>query len=239
MFAVIKNNKFLIFHYLLFKGQVIKFLFLINKNRRTYIDPTARIIGVKNIEIGDYTLISEDVWININHRVGKEKKLIIGKNCHIGKGNFISVGPKILIKDFCFTGLNCNILGCGHSYDNPFIPYKFSSLTDGKEIEIGVNCWLATSVIILEGVKIGHGSVIGTGTIVKEDIPPFSLVIGNPSKVIKRFDFKLNKWINISTWNIENENSIIEEDTYLELLNRNYHQMPISYITSGKRFGWV
>ena len=53
-------------------------------------------------------------------------------------------------------------------------------------LEIGVNCWIGAKVTILDGVSIGEGCVIAAGAVVKEDIPPHSLVAGVPARLIRR-----------------------------------------------------
>ena len=230
----------LIFYYTLLTGKLKRLITTKSKiGHNIYLDPTVRLIGIDNIEIGQNSLLSEGVWLNVNHRIEKEKKIIIGNNCHIGKSNYFSSGPLIILKDYCFTGIDCQFLGCGHKIDNPFIPYRFSGLSTGKKIEIGVNCWLTTSVTVMEGVKVGHGSIIGARSLVIEDIPPFSIAVGNPCKVIKRFNFKTNKWVKLSDWNDENELFILSESDYLDSLKNKFYKLPFSYQASGARFGWI
>ena len=55
-----------------------------------------------------------------------------------------------------------------------------------KPITIGNNCWIAANVTICGGVTIGEGSVIGAGSVVTKDIPPHSLAVGNPCRVIRK-----------------------------------------------------
>ena len=55
----------------------------------------------------------------------------------------------------------------------------------GHPIRIGDDCWIGGGVVILPGVTIGEGCTIGAGSVVTRDIPPFSVAVGNPCKVIK------------------------------------------------------
>jgi len=207
--------------------------------KNSYIDPSVQIIGWRNVMIGFNTAISEDSWLNFNFRDEKKKKIIIGNNCHIGRRNFFSSGPKIIIKDYGFTGLDCHFLGAGHNTDNPLIPYIKSGVSNGGVIEVGVNCWLATSVTLMQNVSIGCGSIVGARSMVFHDIPPFSIAIGNPCKVIKRYDFKNKKWIKIEEWSLELENLIPSEDEYLKLLIKDNKFIQPSLIPGSRRFGWI
>ena len=65
-------------------------------------------------------------------------------------------------------------------------PYRVSS----KPIVIEDDCWLGGGVIVLAGVTIGKGSVIGAGSIVTKDIPPYSVAVGNPCKVMRTIEDK-------------------------------------------------
>ncbi|MGD0340087.1 MAG: acyltransferase [Bacteroidales bacterium] len=207
--------------------------------KNTYIDPTVSILGWRNVLIGNNSVLSEDVWLNINHREEGIIRIKIGNNCHIGKRNFFSAGPLINLKDFCFTGIDCHFLGCGHHTESPMVPYIATGLTEGDIIEIGVNCWLTTSVTVMQGVKIGHGSVIGSRSVVLNNIPSFSIAVGNPCRVIKRYDFKNDKWIDVQDWSEELNSYIPAEIDYLKLLNEKNSDISLALISSSRRFGWI
>lgn len=205
----------------------------------SYVDPSVQVIGWKNVSIGRDSLVSEQTWLNVNYRDNSTPRIIIGNNCHIGRRNFFSSGPLIHIKDYGFTGLDCQFLGCGHNIETPLIPYLASGLSTGGVIEIGINCWLATSVTVLQNVRIGHGTIIGARSLVTHDIPPFSIAIGNPCKVIKRYDFKNNCWILVENWTEELEALLPTEEQYLVHLTVNNKKIQPSLIAGSSRFGWL
>lgn len=206
---------------------------------RSYIDPSVQILGWKNIRVGTESVISEGSWLNINYHNQPEWLISIGNNCHLGKRNFISCGPGVEIKDYCMTSVDCNILGCGHNIDTPMIPYNASGPSPGKKITIGVNCWLGASVTILEGVEIGCGSIIGAGSLVSKSIPPFSIAVGNPCVVIKRYDFLNKKWLATCDWKSDLEKYMPAESHYLMSLKEANPHVGRCLITSGNRFGWI
>ena len=57
--------------------------------------------------------------------------------------------------------------------------------------------WIGELAVILPGVRIGQGAVIGASTVVNRDIPPFTIVVGNPARVVKRFNFESENWESI------------------------------------------
>jgi acetyltransferase-like isoleucine patch superfamily enzyme len=57
--------------------------------------------------------------------------------------------------------------------------------------------WICANSSILAGVHIGEHVVVGAGSVVTKDIPPFSVVVGNPAKIIKKYDFQVKKWITV------------------------------------------
>lgn len=93
----------------------------------------------------------------------------------------ITVGDRTLI------GPNCSFYSATHPLD-----YRIRNGTRGPEagapITIGEDCWLGGNVTILPGVTIGKGSVVGAGSVVTKDVPPESVVVGNPARVIKKID---------------------------------------------------
>lgn len=114
-----------------------------------------------------------------------------GKNC-VTNFNFtcLDVCP-VHIGDNVLIGPNTTLATPMH----PLVPEErnvrqredgsFYNLEYAKPITIEKNCWLASNVTVCGGVTIGEGSVIGAGSVVTRDIPPHSLVAGNPCKVIR------------------------------------------------------
>ena len=207
--------------------------------KNSYVDPSVQIVGWKNVSIGSNTIISEETWLNVNHRDDSTKRIVIGNNCLIGRRNFFTSGPLIQVKDYGFIGLDCQLLGCGHTIESPLTPYMASGLNAGGVIEIGVNCWLATSVTVLQNVRIGCGTIVGARSVVVNDLPPFSIAVGNPCKVIKRFDFKSNKWVRIEDWTEELEKLLPSEEEYLRRLVASHEELPLALIPGSRRFGWL
>ena len=67
---------------------------------------------------------------------------------------------------------------------------SFYNLEYAKPITIKDNCWLASNVVVCGGVTIGEGGVVGAGSVVTRDIPPYSLAVGNPCRVIRKITEK-------------------------------------------------
>jgi len=91
------------------------------------------------------------------------------------------------------VNIGCN---CSFSFRNMIITsthdlYDFSVVI-GKPVTIGDNVWITSNVTILPGVTIGSNSVIGAGSVVTKDIPSGVFAAGNPCKVIKKINFKIN-----------------------------------------------
>lgn len=103
--------------------------------------------------------------------------------CEIALHDHIVIGRCVVIND------GAVLLTASHSISNPKWNLK------KKPITIGDYAWLATNTIILPGVRIGRGAVIGAGSIVRDDVPDYAVVIGNPAIVQ---DVKRTKMLNYS-----------------------------------------
>ena len=149
----------------------------------TYIKPT--LIGIKNIQVGEYTYYDgQNFTSRVTHHydfIGD--KLIIGKFCQIGKN-----------VEFIMNGAN-HQMNSVSTY--PFYifkgweqePPKKEDLPYKGDTVIGNDVWIGQNVTFLPGVHVGDGCIIGANAVVASDIPPYSVVVGNPAKVLrKRFD---------------------------------------------------
>ncbi len=112
-----------------------------------------------------------------------------GKHIEVGDNFFANFGCTILdvakveIGDNVFFAPNVSIYTAGH----PLHPESRNSMYEyGVSVKIGNDCWLGGNVVVVPGVTIGDGCVIGAGSVVAKDIPPYSLAVGNPCRVIRK-----------------------------------------------------
>lgn len=121
------------------------------------------------------------------------KNVIIGDYCHIVGRNNLKIGDNVLIASRVYIsdtshGSYNETLG-----DDPnTIPNERKLVY--KEIEIGNNVWIGENVCILPGVKIGDGCVVGANTVVTKSFDNNSIIVGNPGRVIKKYDDTSYGW---------------------------------------------
>ncbi len=116
---------------------------------------------------------------------GNGSKISVGYKVSIGK-NFCSHNRIITMKDHIMMGEDVLFQGGGHSYDNPDELIGASSNYPDSPLEIETDVWIGARAIVLPGCKrIGAHSIIGAGAVVTKDVPDYSIVGGNPAKVIR------------------------------------------------------
>ncbi len=180
--------------------------------RALYIEAGVELLGANYIEIGDEVAILRDVRLNavtphskirLGCGVSLERGVdIIAGNCHIEIGELTSLGPytciagsgDIKIGKGCLISSHVGIYSNNHNFADP-TRYICAQGITSEGIVIEDDCWLGTGVKVLDGVTIGRGSVIGAGAVVTKDIPPYSVAVGVPAKVMahrdeKRFAFE-------------------------------------------------
>lgn len=121
----------------------------------------------------------------------------INDSVHIGAVNSVVIGNRVLIASKVFiTDHNHGFYGQDGVHSSPLIPPAKRQISSSP-VKIEDDVWIGEFVSILPGVSIGKGSIIGTMSVVTKDIPPYSIAVGTPAKVIKQYDFQQNKWVKI------------------------------------------
>lgn len=128
-------------------------------------------------------------FCTINNGVGD---VLIGNNSLVGMSNVI-IGP-VTIGDNVILAQNIVASGLNHEYADPTIPIMSQKVTTAQ-ITIEDDCWIAANVVITAGVTIGKHSVVAAGAVVTKNIPPYSVAVGNPARVIKKYDEVRKEWI--------------------------------------------
>ncbi len=124
--------------------------------RKVNIEPKVFFYNMSESEIGDYSGIGMYSQIGTVH---------IGKDVMVGEG---------------LIALSRN-----HEFGNTEIPMRLQGFQKDQPIIIADDVWIGSRVIILPGVKIGTGSIIGAGSVVTKDVPPYAIAAGNPAKIIR------------------------------------------------------
>lgn len=162
------------------------------ENTKLYLPYLA--LSKKNIAIGDKTEILPGSRIQSYPSSGRTPDIIIGKNCYFGYNLSILAGDDIIIDDYVLIASNVLLTSETHGMDpTNEIPYMDQQLSV-KSIHIKKGCWIGEKVCVLPGVTIGEKSIIGAGSVVTKSIPDYCVAVGNPAKVIKKYNFEKKNW---------------------------------------------
>jgi len=140
--------------------------------------------GVDNsgIKMGDDVFVGRNTILSCKDGdIELYDRANIGFNCYIFASNHVTVGEDVLIAGFTYI-----VGGGNYSLEKLDVPINQQYDFEGKGgVDIEHNVWIGAHVVILDGVKVGNGSVLAAGAIVSKDVPEMSIVGGVPAKVIK------------------------------------------------------
>jgi acetyltransferase-like isoleucine patch superfamily enzyme len=162
--------------------------FFHKRGKRSVVRFKARmdIFPFNNFSLGNNSII-EDL-ATINNGVGD---VIIGNHCGIGISNVL-IGP-VTLGNYVMLAQNIVLSGLNHGYEDITTPPRLQKVTT-KQITIADNVWIGANSVVTAGVTIGKHAIIGAGSVVTKDIPEYSVAVGNPAKVIKKYNFTTNSW---------------------------------------------
>jgi acetyltransferase-like isoleucine patch superfamily enzyme len=144
--------------------------------------------GKGDIILGDDVRTGGKCNIAFAARFSDHPTLKIGSNVGIGHGCTFVIGKQITIGSNCQLSGGCWIADSnGHTAIlDERAAHKPPSADDVRPVVIGDGVWIGRQSLIFPGVKIGEGSIISAGSVVRSHVPPFSVVAGNPAKIVFR-----------------------------------------------------
>lgn len=153
-----------------------------------------RINKPKQVCIGDRVSLDLYASIHLNKISENDPIVKIGNNVLIGAYSSIGCSNKIIIEDDVMFAPHVHITDRNHSYENVNIAINKQPANSPGSVFIGKESWLGYGVQVMPNVKIGKHCVIAAGSIVTRNIPDFSVAVGIPAKVIKKFNLESQKW---------------------------------------------
>lgn len=139
-----------------------------------------------DVEIYGNVHLQNDAYVGSYSSLGttQEGYLEIGERVLVNSFSVIGAGSSVIIEDDCIFAPYVQVTDSTHPYelisDSPRHGKAISS-----PVKIGKGSWLGSAVKVLMGVEIGHGSIIGAGSVVNKSLSPFSISAGMPAKVIR------------------------------------------------------
>jgi abequosyltransferase len=164
------------------------------------------------ISIGDDVYLYPGNWLNVilmSHPedevfdIGSiQPKIIIGSGCNFNRHNTIAAANRIEFEENVLVGQSSIFLDQNHDYRDTARPVHQQGLLSCGSIKIGRNSWIghACTFLCARGeLTIGRNCVVGANSVVLHSFPDFSVIAGNPARIVKRFDPQMQKWISVSS----------------------------------------
>lgn len=171
---------------------------------RSIIKPILNSSNEKYISIGDNVDIGAFCRLTVSTEFGGHKvksanklRLKIGHNVSIGSHSFISANNDIKIGSNIIMSSQVFITDHDHGYHDMEKNLSEQPLSEGGYVEIGDNVFLGVKSSVLKNVRVGERAVIAAGAVVTKDVPAYSMVAGNPARIIKKYDMEKKEWVKI------------------------------------------
>lgn len=121
--------------------------------------------------------------ITIEDHASFSSKVSLGDYSGIGKRCFLQ--GEVNIGNHVMMSPDVKIYTINHKFSDINIPMNQQGIQTERPVFFEDDVWIGCNVIVLPGVRVGHGAILGAGSVVRDDIPPYAIVCGNPAKIIK------------------------------------------------------
>jgi acetyltransferase-like isoleucine patch superfamily enzyme len=145
----------------------------------------------RRIKLGSSVVMGKDVWLNIIPEATGEVNIVIDDNCCIAARSWISAKNHIHLERDVNVAPSVLIMDHGHAYENIALPIRKQGSTPGGTIRIERGCRIGqgAAIVCARGeLVLGQNCVVAPNAVVLRSAPPYSVISGNPARVIEWFD---------------------------------------------------
>jgi acetyltransferase-like isoleucine patch superfamily enzyme len=151
-----------------------------------------------HISLGNSVIIKRDTWLNIIPDDTDELKLRIDDNCVIGSRSTISAKNLIHFESDVITAPSVLIQDHNHSYEDISLSIREQGVSGGGQIRIEQGSWIGygAAIVCSRGeLTLGRHCVVAANAVVTRSAPPYSVLAGNPARLIKQYDSESKTWV--------------------------------------------
>ncbi len=159
-----------------------------NFGSNSILQRPVRISGASRISIGAKVFIGAGGWLNALGDENSDSPAIkIGNGTSMSGACVISAVKMVMLEENVLLARNVYISDHIHKYAQAGTPVMAQGVEKVQPVTICQGAWLGQNVVVCPGVTIGRGAVVGANSVVNSDIPDYSLAVGSPARVVKKF----------------------------------------------------
>ena len=173
------------------------------------IDKPYRLVNPQHMEIGDDVYLGPNSMLNCIVAYPSQvlnppasvvpktysPKIVIGNKVSATGGLQVAACQEVVLEDEVLLATNVHMTDNFHGYEHVDLAYKFQHLWRAGPIRIGRGSWLGQNVVVAPGITVGEMSIIGANSVVTSDIPPHSIAVGAPARVMRRWCERESNWV--------------------------------------------
>lgn len=177
----------------------IVFLYLKRKFKQIYFDDTVRISRMMTpgcVKLGHNVVIQFNARIQgvkVYNSKSYNPEIIIHDGVHIQQNLHLTCASRVEIGKNTAIAANVTITDINHRYEDVNMPVDKQDI-DVNEVIIGEDCKIYNGAVILPGVHLGRHVVVGANSVVLKDVPSYSVVAGNPARIVKKYNESKKEW---------------------------------------------
>ncbi|WP_049946058.1 acyltransferase [Butyrivibrio sp. WCD2001] len=169
----------------------------LKSGRHLNVAANVKFLNPSKITLGEHVDVAENVAFCPLNNIGETKypsEIIVGNRVHFGPFDRIASMEKVTIEDDVLFAAFVHVTDHSHEYRKAGVPVWQQGVYSEGPVVIKRGAWLGFGCHVLSGVTIGEFSIVGANSTVTKSIPPYSVAVGSPARVVKRFNFDTNTW---------------------------------------------
>lgn len=152
---------------------------------RSVLQPPIRLASEERISIGSGVYVGSGSWLHVLGASTDGVALVIGDRTSIAGQCVLSAALRVELGCDVLLARNVYIADHSHRFDDVGVPVLQQGIAKLSPVTICDGAWLGQNVVVCPGVRIGRGAVIGANSVVKDDVPDYSVAVGAPARVVR------------------------------------------------------